>query len=159
SVRCVVVTGAERAFAAGGDVDELAKSSVVDALLSRRNEQWTRIRRIHKPVIAAVSGWCLGGGNELAMSFDVVIAAESARFGQPEIKLGLMPGAGGTQWLTRISGKSAAMMLLLTGEDIDAREALRLGLVARVVPDSDLIEETTKLAARIAKQPPLAARL
>ena len=128
-------------------------------LRTNRIAQWDRVRRIGKPVIAAVAGWCLGGGCELAMALDLIVAAESARFGQPEINLGVIPGAGGTQRLTRAVGKSAAMEMILTGEPIDAREAYRLGLVARVVPNELVIEDALALAAKIATKSPLALRL
>ncbi len=159
AVRVMVVTGNERAFAAGADIGEMAEASPIDMLRTNRIAQWDRVRRIGKPVIAAVAGWCLGGGCELAMAMDLIIAAESARFGQPEIKLGVIPGAGGTQRLTRAVGKSIAMEMILTGEPIDAREAHRLGLVARVVPNELLIEDALELAARIATKSPLALRL
>ncbi|MDP9250375.1 MAG: enoyl-CoA hydratase-related protein, partial [Chloroflexota bacterium] len=153
------VTGNERAFAAGADIAEMAAASAVDMLRTNRIAQWDRVRRISKPVIAAVSGWCLGGGCELAMALDLIVAGESARFGQPEINLGVIPGAGGTQRLTRAVGKSRAMEMILTGEPIDAREALRLGLASRVVPDELLVEDAMALAAIIATKSPLALRL
>jgi enoyl-CoA hydratase len=159
AIRVMVVTGSERAFAAGADIGEMAGASPIDMLRTNRIAQWDRVRRIGKPVIAAVAGWCLGGGCELAMALDLVIAAESARFGQPEINLGVIPGAGGTQRLTRAVGKSVAMEMILTGEPIDAREAHRLGLVARVVPNELLIEDALALAAKIATKSPLALRL
>jgi enoyl-CoA hydratase len=159
AIRVMVVTGNERAFAAGADIGEMATASPIDMLRGNRIAQWDRVRRIGKPVIAAVAGWCLGGGCELAMALDLIVAAESARFGQPEINLGVIPGAGGTQRLTRAIGKSAAMEMILTGEPIDAREAHRLGLVARVVPNELLVEDALALAARIATKSPLALRL
>ena len=159
AIRVLVVTGNERAFAAGADIGEMANASPIDMLRTNRIAQWDRVRRIGKPVIAAVAGWCLGGGCELAMTLDLIVAAESARFGQPEINIGVIPGAGGTQRLTRAVGKSVAMELILTGEPIDAREAHRLGLVARVVPDELLVEDALALAARIATKSPLALRL
>jgi enoyl-CoA hydratase len=159
AIRVVVVTGNERAFAAGADIGEMATASPIDMLRTNRIAQWDRVRRIGKPVIAAVAGWCLGGGCELAMALDLIVAAESARFGQPEINLGVIPGAGGTQRLTRAIGKSAAMEMILTGEPIDAREAHRLGLVARVVPNELLVEDALALAAKIATKSPLALRL
>jgi enoyl-CoA hydratase len=159
AIRCVVVTGNERAFAAGADIAEMATATPIDMLRTNRIAQWDRVRRISKPVIAAVSGWCLGGGCELAMALDLIVAGESARFGQPEINLGVIPGAGGTQRLTRAIGKSRAMEMILTGEPIDAREALRLGLVSRVVPDELLVEDALTLAATIATKSPLALRL
>jgi enoyl-CoA hydratase len=159
AIRVMVVTGDERAFAAGADIGEMAGASPIDMLRTNRIAQWDRVRRIGKPVIAAVAGWCLGGGCELAMALDLIVAAESARFGQPEINLGVIPGAGGTQRLTRAIGKSAAMEMILTGEPIDAREAHRLGLVARVVPDELVVEDALALAAKIAMKSPLALRL
>jgi len=159
AIRVLVVTGNERAFAAGADIGEMADASPIDMLRSNRIAQWDRVRRIGKPVIAAVAGWCLGGGCELAMALDLIVAGEGARFGQPEINLGVIPGAGGTQRLTRAVGKSAAMEMILTGEPIDAREAHRLGLVARVVPNELVVEDALALAARIATKSPLALRL
>jgi enoyl-CoA hydratase len=159
AIRCLVVTGNERAFAAGADIAEMATATPIDMLRTNRIAQWDRVRRISTPVIAAVSGWCLGGGCELAMALDLIVAGESARFGQPEINLGVIPGAGGTQRLTRAIGKSRAMEMILSGEPIDAREALRLGLVSRVVPDELLVEDALTLAATIATKSPLALRL
>jgi len=158
-VRAIVVTGNERAFAAGADIGEMAGASAVEMLRSNRIGQWDRVRRISKPVIAAVSGWCLGGGCELAMTLDLILAGEGARFGQPEIKIGVIPGAGGTQRLARALGKSKAMEMILTGEPISAAEAERAGLVARVVPDELVVEDALALAATIATQSPLALRL
>ncbi len=158
-VRTIVVTGSERAFAAGADIGEMADASPIDMLRTNRIAQWDRVRRISKPVIAAVAGWCLGGGCELAMALDIIIAAESARFGQPEIKIGVMPGAGGSQRLPRAIGKSKAMEMILLGEPITAAEAERIGLVSRVVPDEVLVEDALNLAAEIAKRAPLAVRL
>ena len=159
AITVMVVTGNERAFAAGADIGEMATASPIDMLRGNRIAQWDRVRRIGKPVIAAVAGWCLGGGCELAMALDLIVAAESARFGQPEINLGVIPGAGGTQRLTRAIGKSTAMEMVLTGEPIDAREAHRLGLVARVVPNELLVEDALALAAKIATKSPIALRL
>jgi len=159
AIRCLVVTGNERAFAAGADIGEMATASPMDMLRGNRIAQWDRVRRITKPVIAAVNGWCLGGGCELAMALDLIIAGEGARFGQPEINIGVIPGAGGTQRLTRAIGKSRAMEMVLTGEPIDASEALRLGLVARVVPSELLVEDALALAATIATKSPIALRL
>ena len=159
AIRVLVVTGNERAFAAGADIGEMAAASPIDMLRINRIAQWDRVRRIGKPVIAAVAGWCLGGGCELAMALDLIVAAESARFGQPEINIGVIPGAGGTQRLTRAVGKSVAMEMILTGEPIDAREAHRLGLVARVVPNELVVEDALALAAKIATRSPLALRL
>jgi enoyl-CoA hydratase len=158
-VRAIVVTGNERAFAAGADIGEMANASAIDMLRSNRIGQWDRVRRISKPVIAAVNGWCLGGGCELAMALDLIIAGESARFGQPEINIGVIPGAGGTQRLTRAIGKSRAMEMILTGEPMAAAEARDRGLAARVVPDELLVEDSLTLAAQIATKAPVALRL
>jgi enoyl-CoA hydratase len=159
AVRAIVVTGNERAFAAGADIGEMASATPVDMLRSNRIGQWDRVRRIGKPVIAAVNGWCLGGGCELAMTLDLILAGEGARFGQPEISIGVIPGAGGTQRLTRAIGKSRAMEMILTGEPMDAREALSRGLVARVVPDELVVEDALALAAKVAEKSPIALRL
>jgi len=158
-VRCIVLTGSDRAFAAGADVREFAEATSVDMVRSYRFQQWDRIRRIGTPIIAAVSGFALGGGCELAMACDIIIASETARFGQPEIRLGLIPGAGGTQRLTRAIGKSRAMELILTGQSLTAQEACALGLVARVVPVELYLDEASRLAREIAAQPPVAVRL
>jgi enoyl-CoA hydratase len=159
AVRAIVVTGNDRAFAAGADIGEMAGATPMDMLRTNRIAQWDRVRRITKPVIAAVAGWCLGGGCELAMALDMIIASESAKFGQPEIKIGVMPGAGGSQRLPRAIGKSKAMEMILLGEPITAAEAERIGLVSRVVPDEVLVEDALSLAAEIAKRAPLAVRL
>jgi enoyl-CoA hydratase len=158
-IRAIVVTGNERAFAAGADIGEMAGATPIDMLLSNRIGQWDRVRRITKPVIAAVNGWCLGGGCELAMALDLIVAGEGARFGQPEIGIGVMPGAGGTQRLTRAIGKSKAMAMILTGEPITAVEAERAGLVAKVVVDELVVEDALALAAKIATRSPIALRL
>jgi enoyl-CoA hydratase len=158
-VRCLVVTGNERAFAAGADVREFADATTADMVRGYRFQQWERIRRVSKPVIAAVSGFALGGGCELAMSCDIIIASETARFGQPEIRLGLMPGAGGTQRLTRAIGKSRAMEVVLTGRTVTAQDALAWGLVSRVMPVELYLDEAKRLAREIAAQPPIAVRM
>jgi enoyl-CoA hydratase len=158
-VRVIVVTGNERAFAAGADIGEMAGATPIDMLRGNRIGQWDRIRRIGKPVIAAVNGWCLGGGCELAMTLDLILAGEGAKFGQPEINIGVIPGAGGTQRLTRAIGKSRAMEMILTGDPMDAAEAERRGLVARVVPDELVVEDALALAAKIAEKSPVALRL
>jgi enoyl-CoA hydratase len=158
-VRAIVLTGNERAFAAGADIGEMASATPVDMLLSNRIGQWDRVRRIAKPVIAAVNGWCLGGGCELAMTLDLIIAGEGAKFGQPEINIGVIPGAGGTQRLTRAIGKARAMEMVLTGEPMAAAEACDRGLVARVVPDELVVEDALALAAQIAMKSPIAVRL
>lgn len=159
AVRCVILTGNERAFAAGADVNEFRGVTPAQMLQEYRFQQWDRIRRFPKPIIAAVSGYCLGGGCELAMVCDIIIAAETARFGQPEINLGLMPGAGGTQRLPRAVGKYRAMELILTGRQIPAQQAYEWGLVNRVVPAEVLLDEATALARDIATKPPIAVRL
>ena len=151
SIRCIVLTGSDKAFAAGADIKEMQPKTYMDAFgedFITRN--WERVTRCRKPVIAAVSGFALGGGCELAMMCDFVIASDTAKFGQPEIKLGVMPGAGGTQRLTRFVGKSKAMEMCLTGRMMDAQEAERAGLVSRVVPMAELIHEALKAAETIA---------
>ena len=158
-VGAIVVTGNERAFAAGADIKEMADASAVEMLTRDNISHFDRILGIKKPVIAAVSGWCLGGGNELAMSCDMIIASESARFGQPEINLGVIPGAGGTQRLVRVVGKALAMEVVLNDRRLTAEEALQHGLVNRVVPMEAYLEEALKLAAEIAARAPLALRL
>lgn len=149
-IGCVVLTGGEKAFAAGADIKEMKDKSFADAFNSDFIAPYDAIASHKKPLIAAVSGFALGGGMELAMICDIIIAADSAQFGQPEIQLGIMPGAGGTQRLTRAVGKAKAMDLCLTGRRIDAEEAERSGLVARVVPQAALMEETMKIASKIA---------
>jgi enoyl-CoA hydratase len=158
-VRAMVVTGNERAFAAGADIGEMAGAGPIDMLVTNRIGQWDRIRRITKPVIAAVNGWALGGGCELAMVLDVIVAGEGARFGQPEINIGVIPGAGGTQRLSRAIGKAKAMAMILTGEPITAREARDAGLVALVTQDELVVEDALALAAKMATKSPLALRL
>ena len=158
-IGAMVITGNEKAFAAGADIKEMAEKSAVDMLLRDNIAQFDRIFSIHKPVIAAVSGWCLGGGNELAMSCDLIVASETARFGQPEINLGVIPGAGGTQRLTRAVGKAIAMEMVLNNRNLTAAEALRYGLVNRVVPVERYLDEALALAAEIAARAPLAVRM
>ncbi len=158
-VRCIVVWGGPRVFAAGADVREMADATSADVIRSYRFHQWARIRRVATPIVAAVSGYALGGGCELALACDIIVASETAQFGQPEIHLGLMPGAGGTQRLTRTVGKSRAMEMVLTGRVITAEEALAAGVVSRVVPSELCLEEACRLAREIAAQPPLAVRL
>lgn len=158
-VGAMVITGDARAFAAGADVREMANASSVEMLQADRIARWDRMRRIKKPVIAAVSGWCLGGGNELAMACDMIVASETAKFGQPEITLGVMPGAGGTQRFTRTMGKALAMEMVLNNRTLSAHEALAAGLVNRVVPREACLDEALRLANEIAERAPLAVRL
>lgn len=158
-IGCIVLTGSEKAFAAGADIKEMQSKSYIDAYRSDFIASWERVCRCRKPVIAAVSGFALGGGCELAMSCDFIIAADTAKFGQPEIKLGMTPGAGGSQRLTRAVGKSKAMELCLTGRNMDAAEAERAGLVARVVPAAGLLEDALKTAETIAAMSPTAATM
>mgnify|MGYP001427729637 CR=1 FL=1 len=151
AVRVVIITGNDKAFAAGADIKEMADKTFVDCYLGDFiTEGWEKITKSRKPKIAAVAGYALGGGCEVAMMCDIIIAAENAKFGQPEITLGIIPGSGGTQRLTRIIGKSKAMDMILTGRTMDANEAERSGLVARVVSLDTLMEETLKIAEKIA---------
>jgi enoyl-CoA hydratase len=149
-VACMIVTGSEKAFAAGADIKEMADKSYMEAFMGDFAANWDALARARKPTVAAVAGFALGGGCELAMMCDVVIAADTAKFGQPEIKLGVIPGIGGTQRLTRAVGKAKAMDLCLTGRMMDAAEAERSGLVARVVPAASLMDEAIKVAETIA---------
>jgi enoyl-CoA hydratase len=158
-IRAIVLGGGERAFAAGADIAELAAGTPISLYESRRIDQWDTIRDLRTPVVAAVSGFCLGGGCELAMLCDVVVASETAKFGQPEINLGVLPGAGGTQRLTRAVGKAVAMDMILTGRMLSAREALDFGLVARVVAKEAWLTEATRVAQEIASKGPIAVRL
>ena len=157
--RAVVLTGGEAVFAAGADIKEMAGLTAVEVLTNKRAEFRAAISRFPKPLIAAVNGFCLGGGNELAMQADIIIAGEGARFGQPEINLGLIAGSGGTQRLTQIVGKPLAMKMALAGEFIDAPAALASGLVAEIVPDDRTISRAVELAAKIASKSPVAVRL
>jgi len=150
NIGCMVVTGSDKAFAAGADIKEMATKTYMEAFMDNFAAGWDRLAHARKPVIAAVAGFALGGGCELAMQCDLIIAADNAKFGQPEIKLGVIPGIGGTQRLTRAVGKAKAMDLILTGRMMDAAEAERAGLVARVVPAADLMTEAMKTAATIA---------
>ena len=150
-IGCIVLTGSEKAFAAGADIKDMQSKTYMDAYLEDFiTQNWERVTRCRKPVIAAVAGFALGGGCELAMMCDFIIAADSAKFGQPEITLGVLPGAGGSQRLTRLVGKSKAMEMCLTGRMMAADEAERAGLVSRIVPADELLEETMKTAAKIA---------
>jgi enoyl-CoA hydratase len=150
NIGCIVITGSEKAFAAGADIKEMAGKDFTDVYFDDFCADWHQAAAARKPVVAAVAGFALGGGCELAMQCDLIIAADSAKFGQPEIKLGIIPGIGGTQRLTRAVGKAKAIDLILTGRMMDAQEAERSGLVARVVPAANLIEEATKVADTIA---------
>ena len=159
-IRCIVLTGNEKAFAAGADI----KKSFVDAtpasmLAQDLTTRWERVRKIRTPIIAAVSGYCLGGGCELAMTCDIIVASETAQFGQPEINLGIIPGAGGTQRLTRVIGKYRAMEMILTGRRVKADEAKAIGLAVQVFPLSSYLEDAKALARTIAEKPPIAVRL
>ncbi|MCX6200508.1 MAG: enoyl-CoA hydratase-related protein [Bacteroidetes bacterium] len=159
NVRVVILTGGQKVFAAGADIKQMADATAIDMLNIDQFSTWDQIKKTRKPIIAAVSGFALGGGCELAMTCDMIIASETARFGQPEIKIGTMPGAGGTQRLTRAVGKAMAMELVLTGKFISAQEALDAGLINRIVPVELLLDETLKLAREIAKQSPVAIKL
>jgi enoyl-CoA hydratase len=150
AIGCLLITGNDKAFAAGADIKEMAEKSFFNAFMGNFAADWDRAARARKPIVAAVAGFALGGGCELAMHCDVVIAADNAKFGQPEIKLGVIPGIGGTQRLTRAVGKAKAMDLILTGRMMDAAEAERSGLVARVVPAANLMDEAMKVAETIA---------
>ncbi len=158
-IRCMILTGNERAFAAGADITQMAEAGAVEVLSQNQFARWARIRSIAKPVIAAVSGYAFGGGCELALSCDLIVASETAQFGQPEIKIGIIPGAGGTQRLTRSMGKARAMEMVLTGNPISASEALARGLINRVVPIERYLDEAKALARDLAARAPLAVRL
>ena len=159
NVRVVILTGGQKVFAAGADIKQMANATAIDMLNIDQFSTWDQIKKTRKPIIAAVSGFALGGGCELAMTCDMIVASETARFGQPEIKIGTMPGAGGTQRLTRAVGKVMAMELVLTGKFISAEEALKAGLINRIVPVELMLDETLKLAREIAKQSPIAIKL
>ncbi|HEY9772333.1 MAG TPA: enoyl-CoA hydratase-related protein [Planktothrix sp.] len=158
-IHVIILTGGERAFAAGADIKEMSEETTIGIMLKDRFATWDRIRNIKKPIIAAVSGYALGGGCELVMNCDIIIASESAQFGQPEINLGVIPGAGGTQRLTRVVGKHKAMELILTGRPITAGEAHQLGLVNKVAPVELFLDEAKAMAKEIAKKSPVAVRL
>ena len=159
AIRAIVITGSEKAFAAGADIKEMQPRRYPAVAMDDFIAEWETVSQIRTPVIAAVAGYALGGGCELAMMCDIILAADTARFGQPEINLGVIPGAGGTQRLTRAVGKAKAMEMVLTGRMMDAAEAERANLVARVVPAASLIEEAMKLAAKIAAMSPVATVL
>jgi enoyl-CoA hydratase len=158
-VRCIVLAGDERAFAAGADIAELAAATAVELYQAPRVARWDAIRKLSTPLVAAVSGWCLGGGCELAMTCDLIVASDTARFGQPETGLGIIPGAGGTQRLARAVGKALAMDMVLTGRILTAHEALSAGLVARVVAREAWLDEARRVAGEIATRAPVAQRL
>jgi enoyl-CoA hydratase len=159
AISAIVITGGRTVFAAGADLKEMADASTVEMLLRNRIGLWDRVKRVNKPLIAAVAGYALGGGCELAMLCDIIVAAENARFGQPEINVGLIPGAGGTQRLTRTVGKYVAMDLILTGRMIGAEEAFQRGLAARVVPPELIVESAVRLGKELAAKPPISVRL
>jgi len=159
AIRCMILTGDDRAFAAGADISQMVDAGAVEVLDDDNFARWARFRSIRKPVIAAVSGYALGGGCELALMCDLVIASETAQFGQPEVKIGIIPGAGGTQRWARSAGRVRAMEAVLTGESVGAVEAERMGLVNRVVPAGAQMQEAKRLAQMIAARPPLAVRL
>jgi enoyl-CoA hydratase len=159
AIRAIVVTGGTTVFAAGADIREMADASAVDMLQRNTIGLWDRAKRVSKPLIAAVAGYALGGGCELAMLCDVIVAAENARFGQPEINIGLIPGAGGTQRLTRSVGKFVASDMVLTGRMLGAEEAFQRGLVARVVPQELVVDAAVKLGKEIATKAPISVRL
>ncbi len=158
-VRCVVIAGSEKVFAAGADIKAMAERSFAEALRHPAASFWRRLAAIKTPMVAAVSGYALGGGCELALACDMIVAAESAKFGQPEINLGIIPGGGGTQRLARVLGKQRAMELVLTGRRFDAAEAQAMGLVNRVVEGTAWLDEAMALARAVAEQPPIASRL
>lgn len=159
AVRSMIITGNDKAFAAGADIRKMVDSSPIEMLLDSFIDQFDRLQNVHKPVIAAVSGWCLGGGCELAMACEMIIASETARFGQPEINLGVIPGAGGTQRLTRAVGKAVAMEMILNNRTLTADEAYQFGLINHVYPVADYLNESIALAKELANRPPLAVRL
>ncbi len=159
AIGCIILTGNQRAFAAGADIKEMAAATPVTMLDNPFIDYWDRLRRIGKPVVAAVSGFALGGGCELAMACDMIVASETAQFGQPEINIGVIPGAGGTQRMTRAVGKALAMEIVLNGRFLSAEEAVRCGLANKIVPAETYLEEAIKFAAQIAARAPVALRL
>lgn len=158
-VRVIILTGSDKAFAAGADIKEMSEETTIGIMLKDQFSTWDKIRTIRKPIVAAVSGYALGGGCELMMNCDIIIASESAQIGQPEISIGVIPGAGGTQRLTRIVGKHKAMEMILTGQPISGKEAKDYGLVNKVVPNELYLEEAKAVAREIAKKSPVATRL
>ena len=159
AIRAIVLGGSERAFAAGADIDELSRATPIDLYYQRRMDRWEEIRALWTPLVAAVSGYCLGGGCELALTCDVVVASETAQLGQPETNLGIIPGAGGTQRWARVAGKAIAMDVILSGRFLSAREALAAGLVSRVVAKEAWLEEAKRVAHAIAAKGPVGIRL
>lgn len=159
NVRCIIITGNQQAFAAGADIKQMESKTAIDLLKIDQFETWDQIRKTKKPIIAAVSGFALGGGCELAMTCDMIVASETAKFGQPEIKIGIMPGAGGTQRLTKAVGKALAMEMVLTGKFISADEAMKAGLVNRVVAEELYLDEAVKLAKEVTQMSPISVRL
>jgi enoyl-CoA hydratase len=159
NIGAIVITGNDKAFAAGADIKEMADVSAVEMLTQDKISRFDEVAKVKKPLIGAVSGWCLGGGNELAMSLDMIVASERARFGQPEINLGVIPGAGGTQRLTKAVGKAIAMEMVLNNRHLTAEEALHYGLVNKVAPVESYLDEAIKLAAQIAERAPIAIRM
>lgn len=158
-VGCILLTGSQKAFAAGADIKEMATQSAIDMYIRDQFATWDKIRKIKKPIIASVSGFALGGGCELSLTCDIIVAAESAKFGQPEIKLGVIPGAGGTQRLTRAVGKAKAMEMILTGRMYTAKEMFEAGMVSRIVDDEVYLEEAQALAKEIASMPLVALQM
>ncbi len=159
AIGAVVITGSEKAFSAGADIKEMAGATPAELLQRGLTDRWHRIARIRKPIIAAVSGHCLGGGCELALTCDMIVASETAQFGQPEINIGVIPGAGGTQRLTRIVGKALAMEMVLNGRRLNAAEALQVGLINRVLPVDRYLDDALDLARQIADRAPIALQL
>ncbi len=159
TIGCLLLTGGETVFAAGADIKRMAEASPIDMLLTDDLAVWDRIRLIQKPIVAAINGYALGGGCEVAMMCDLIIAGEGARFGQPEISIGVIPGAGGTQRLTRAVGKTKAMELILTGRPFKAPEALEMGLINKIVPNDQTLTEAKAMAKNIAEKPAVAVKL
>jgi enoyl-CoA hydratase len=158
-VRVILISGSEKAFSAGADIKQLSQMTPIDQIKDHRMRTWKQMALISKPIVACVSGLALGAGCELAMASDIIIASETAKFGQPEIGIGIMPGAGGTQRLTRSIGKAKAMMKVLTGDPFSAKEAFDMGLISKVVPQQTLMEEASLIAKKIASKSPMAIRL
>ena len=159
AIRCVVIAGSDKVFAAGADIKAMRERSFAEALYHPAADFWKRLAKLKTPLVAAVSGFALGGGCELALACDMIVASETAQFGQPEITLGIIPGGGGSQRLARVLGKQRAMEYVLTGSRFDAAKALELGLVNRVAPESEWLQEAMALAGEVAARPPIAARL